>query len=85
MTATRELVVAMPIDACMSPTKPQLIYHGKVVLAFRGGCPFYEKALNIMKGSQGLAAAIIIADNVDSEAGLITLVRGGKTKKHEVR
>ena len=33
MTHVREVVLAQPLDACMSPVKPQLIYHGKVILS----------------------------------------------------
>jgi cyclophilin family peptidyl-prolyl cis-trans isomerase len=70
------LVLAEPLDACVEPKKENSNYARKVVLAQRGGCSFYKKALNIMKASQGTVAAIIIADNAPNEKGLITLVRG---------
>jgi hypothetical protein len=48
-----------------------------IVLAFRGKCPFYKKALNAMKAG---AKAMIIADNKPAkENGLMQLIRGQKT------
>ena len=49
---------------------------GKIVLAFRGKCGFYQKALNAMKAK---ARAIIIADSKPTgESGLMQLIRGQK-------
>jgi cyclophilin family peptidyl-prolyl cis-trans isomerase len=70
------MILADPIDACVEPKEEQAQYREKVVFVLRGKCPFYKKALNVMKGSQGTAAAIIIADNAPNPNGLITLVRG---------
>jgi cyclophilin family peptidyl-prolyl cis-trans isomerase len=74
------MILADPVDACVEPKEEQAQYAMKVVFVRRGGCSFYKKALNIMKGSQGTVAAIIIADNAPNPNGLISLVRGQKNR-----
>lgn len=71
-----KLVVADPEDACSEEvTCDGHSCQNRVVLIFRGGCAFYQKAKNLMRQK---AKAIIIADNVEPTQGLITLVRGGQ-------
>jgi len=75
---SRAVVVADPIDACQ---RDELCANksceGMIVLAMRGTCPFYEKALNVMYSSDGMAAALLIVDSQPSPNGLpITMTRG---------
>jgi hypothetical protein len=47
------LALAVPPDACSEAVTCKGGCQGKVVLAVRGKCPFYQKALAVMRSSEG--------------------------------
>jgi hypothetical protein len=72
------LALAVPPDACSEAVTCKGGCQGKVVLAVRGKCPFYQKALAVMRASEGKAVALIIADSEPPVPGkpLPLLIRG---------
>ena len=75
------LVFAVPPDACGTSVTCEGGCEGKIVLAVRGRCPFYQKALAVMHASEGKATALIIADSEPHVPGKppLLLVRGQST------
>jgi hypothetical protein len=66
---------ASPPDGCTLNDGVNL--RGKVLLAIRGVCPFYDKYIVALKAG---ARALVVADSApttDSDAKLIGLIRGG--------
>jgi hypothetical protein len=48
-----------------------------IVMAVRGGCPFYTKYLNILRATKGKAKGVILADDKErGPTGLLRLTRG---------
>jgi len=81
MDRARQAILAEPLDACNSDMCDKDVCKGKVVLVRRGGCSFYKKALNIMRGSDGLVSAILIYDTAETTNGWpITMTRGADPK-----
>lgn len=86
MAQSRTLTMGNSEDACDEKVCDGGVCDSKVVLVFRGGCGFYDKAKNVWASSKGQAAAIMVADTQNTNAnGLpITMSRGNKgDTKHD--
>jgi hypothetical protein len=83
MNQARPVAMGNDKTACSAEVCNEGRCDKKVVLVFRGGCGFYQKAKNIWASSKGRAAAILIADNGPATNGMpMTMSRGGE-QKHE--
>merc|ERR1719473_1443573 len=86
MAQPKYLTIANSENACDDKVCDGGVCDSKVVLVFRGGCGFYDKAKNVWASSKGQAAAIMVADTQNTNAnGLpITMSRGNKgDTKHD--
>jgi hypothetical protein len=87
MDKAKPLVIGHSENACDEKVCDDNVCDEKVVLVFRGGCSFYDKAKNVWGSSKGKAAAILVADTQDTNAnGLpITMSRGNAgNNKHDI-
>eukprot|EP00937_MAST-01D_sp_MAST-1D-sp2_P000847 g847.t1 len=78
-----DVVLAKPLDACPPDLRctalggKEVPCERRVVLATRGGCPFYRKYLNLLRASGGMAQAVWIADSdARGPRPLLKLLRG---------
>lgn len=86
MAQPKYLTIANSENACDDKVCDGGVCDDRVVLVFRGGCGFYDKAKNVWGSSKGKAAAIVVADTQPASNGMpITMFRGNEgDKKHDI-